>query len=456
MLRDGRFRVLAALVLVLSAASYAAGWKQYSDVQRQHLEAQAATRTQWLNQPAKNPHSAAHYGMYAFKPKSRLSLVDTGVDPYVGVAAWLEAHKQNEFRYRPAQDRTAVQRFGELTAAEGFLTILPLFIVLVSFTAFAGEREQGTLRQLLSLGVSSRALVVGKAIGTAAALALVVVPVTLLGVIALAYSTEFGGLREDLPRAALLTGAYLMYFASFVAVSLGVSAWARSSRSALVILLAFWFVNSLIVARAAADLAAWLHPAPSAIDFQQAMERDLSDPEEMRLRLERRRQELMQKYQVQSIDAVPINFSGISLQEGEERANGVFDRHYGRVFDIYQRQNRVVQWAGIAAPMLPMRSLSMALAGTDLAHHRGFVTAAEGYRRSIQRVMNDDIARNAKPGVAYTAGPDLWAAVPEFTYELPAAGWALEQTAPSVGLLFLWLAGSLWFAARATRQLSVD
>jgi ABC-2 type transport system permease protein len=456
MLRDGRFRSLAALVLVLSATSFAAGWKHYVDVQRQHAEAQAATRAQWLNQPAKNPHSAAHYGMYAFKPKSRLSLVDTGVDPYVGVAAWLEAHKQNEYRYRPAQDRTAVQRFGELTAADGFAVILPLFIVLVTFSTFAGEREQGTLRQLLSLGVTRRALVLGKALGTAAALALVVVPATLLGVIALAYSSEFGGLREDLPRATLLTGAYLLYFVSFVAVSLGVSARARSSRTALVVLLAFWFVNSLIVTRAAADLAAWLHPAPSAIEFQQAMAEDLADTTETRRRLDVRRQELMRQYNVQSMDAVPVNFSGISLQEGEEHGNEVFDRHYGRIFGVYAAQNRVVQWAGVAAPMLPMRSLSMALAGTDLAHHRDFVTAAEEYRRGIQRVLNGDIAQNSKPGIAYVAGPELWTTVPEFAYQLPDASWALSQTAPSILLMLAWFAGTLWFASRATRHLVVD
>jgi ABC-2 type transport system permease protein len=456
MLRDGRFRVLAALVLVLSAASFAAGWKHYIDVQRQHHEAQQATRAQWLNQPAKNPHSAAHYGMYAFKPKSRLSLVDTGVDPYVGVAAWLEAHKQNEFRYRPAQDRTAVQRFGELTAAEGFIVVLPLFIVLASFTAFAGEREQGTLRQLLSLGVTRRALVIGKAVGTATALALVVVPATLLGVVALAYSAEFGGLRADLPRATLLTGAYLLYFASFVAISLGISAWARSSRAALVVLLAFWFVNSLIVARAAADLAAWLYPTPSAVEFQTALEKDLSNPDEMRIRLERRRQELLRQYNAPSMDVVPINFSGVSLQEGEEHGNEVFDRHYGRLFDTYESQNRALQWSGLAAPMLPIRSLSMALAGADLAHHQDFVVAAESYRRDIQRSMNDDIARNARPGVAYVAGSELWATVPEFTYELPGTWWALQRTAPSLGLLLAWFAGALWFASRATRRIAAD
>ena len=99
MLRDGRFRVLAVVVLAISAASVAAGWRHYVDIQRQHAQAQQATRDQWLGQPPKNPHSAAHYGLYAFKPKTRLSMVDTGIDPYVGVAAWLEAHKQNEFRH---------------------------------------------------------------------------------------------------------------------------------------------------------------------------------------------------------------------------------------------------------------------------------------------------------------------------------------------------------------------
>jgi ABC-2 type transport system permease protein len=123
--QDGRFRLLASLVLTVAIISLAAGAKHYTEVQRQHDQAQKATRAQWLEQPARNPHSAAHYGVYAFKPKNRLSMVDTGIDPYVGVAAWLEAHQQNEFRYRPAQDRTAVLRFGELTAAEGMLVLMP-------------------------------------------------------------------------------------------------------------------------------------------------------------------------------------------------------------------------------------------------------------------------------------------------------------------------------------------
>ncbi len=141
-------------------------------------------------------------------------MVDTGIDPYVGVAAWLEAHKQNEFKYPRAQDRTALQRFGELTAAEGFLVLLPLFIVLVTFNAFSGEREQGTLRQLLIVGVRPRDLMAGKALGVAMALALVLVPATIVGVAGLMLTAEFGALADDAWRAVTLTAVYLTYFAA--------------------------------------------------------------------------------------------------------------------------------------------------------------------------------------------------------------------------------------------------
>lgn len=454
--RDGRFRVLAAVVLAISLASLAAGWKHYRDVEAQHEQARRATRAQWLAQPKKNPHSAAHYGVYAFKPKSRLSMIDTGIDPYVGVAAWLEAHKQNEFRYRPAQDRTALQRFGELTAAEGFLVLLPLFIVLVTFNAFAGEREQGTLRQLLSLGVRPRALLLGKALGIAGALALVLLPATVAGVIGLGLTSEFGALGGDLARAAVLTLVYLLYFATLVAIGLGVSLRVRTSRNALVVLLAFWFVNSLVASRAASDLAAALYPTPSAVAFQAALDRDLADQDDVQQRLQQRRDELMRRYNVTTIEAVPINFSGISLQEGEEHANEVFDQHFGRLFETYAQQNRAQEWAGLAAPFLPMRTLSMGLAGTDFAHHRAFVGAAESHRRMMQRVLNGDIAEHARPGEVYLAGEELWHRIPDFTYDAPGLAWALGQHAVSLGLIFGWLAAAVAFAATGARRATVE
>ena len=117
------------------------GLRHYQDLSAQHELAQNKVREQWLSQPEQNPHSGAHYGTYAFKPKTFLSSVDTGVEPYVGAAVWLEAHNQNQFQARPAEDATAVERFGQLTAAVVLQILLPLLSILVSFSVFAGERE---------------------------------------------------------------------------------------------------------------------------------------------------------------------------------------------------------------------------------------------------------------------------------------------------------------------------
>jgi ABC-2 type transport system permease protein len=106
MVRDGRLRAAGLIVLVLLSAALLLGWRNYRNIDAQHKSAQQATRQQWLGQGRKNPHSAAHYGVYAFKPKTPLSLVDPGTDPFTGVAVWLEAHKQNEFQYKPAKDAT--------------------------------------------------------------------------------------------------------------------------------------------------------------------------------------------------------------------------------------------------------------------------------------------------------------------------------------------------------------
>ncbi|MBO0726655.1 MAG: hypothetical protein J2P52_13715 [Blastocatellia bacterium] len=120
-LRDGRFRWAAAIVFVLLLASVVMGGKYYSDVKHQHDLARAETRDQWLRQPAKNPHSAAHYGIYAFKPKLAPSALDRGVDPFVSQSVWLEAHRQNEFRFRVAGD----VRYQGLDRETGLAIYLP-------------------------------------------------------------------------------------------------------------------------------------------------------------------------------------------------------------------------------------------------------------------------------------------------------------------------------------------
>lgn len=452
--RDGRFRLAAAVVFTLLAGALLLGWRQYSDLRAQHEFAQQATRQQWLGQGKKNPHSAAHYGVYAFKPKVPLSLVDRGTDPYTGQAVWLEAHKMNEFRYRAAQDATAVQRFGELTGATVLQLLIPLLIVLLTFNAFAGEREMGTLRQLLSLGVKPSTLAAGKALGIAGALAALLVPAAAIGAAALLLSSGATELGATVPRFAGMTLSYLLYFAAFLGISLAVSAWAKTSRAALLVLLGFWMFNGLVAPRAASDLAKSLYPTPSAFQFTKGIQDAMAEPDGSRDKALVAR--LLKEYKVEKVEDLPVNLAGIRLQDGEEHGNEIYDQAFGKLWDTYGRQESVHRWLGLAAPALAVRSASMAFAGTDFSQHSHFARAAEEYRRRIQRVMNDDIARNTpKEGGPYLAEAALWKKVPAFEYTAPDAGWVFSHQSLGLVILLAWCGVAAALAVWSARRVEV-
>jgi ABC-2 type transport system permease protein len=455
MWRDGRVRSAAIALLALLTGALLYGRAQTRALAAERTAAAQAARADWLAQPAKNPHSAAHYGIYAFKPRATLATLDDGVDPYAGMLTWLEAHKRNEFAYRPAQDATGAQRAGALTAATTLQLLVPLLIVVLAAGSFAGEREAGTLRQLLALGVPARTLGAGKALGTAAALGVVLVPAAVLGVLAI---VGLGGdVAHDLPRVAVLVGAYLLYFLAWLGVVLAISARAETTRVALAGALGVWMLTTVLAPRVVTELARALHPTPSAATFAAAMRTDLEkgfdghagQVEAMRA-FERR---VLAQYRVDSVSQLPVSFAGLALEEDERVSSVVYDRHHGRLWNGYAAQDRVRAWSALVAPVLAVRALSMGLAGTDVAHHRAFADSAEAYRRRLVGAMNRDMARNAV-GVdyEYEATPALWASIGAFDFEAPPLGATLAVHREALGLLGWWgLVGVLLVAGAAAR-----
>ena len=439
LVRDGRFRWAGGIVAALLIASLLAGWKHHLEVRAQHEEARRAERELWLNKGDMNPHSAAHYGAYAFKPRMPLAAVDRGIDPYVGVAAYLEAHKQNPWKFKPAEDATEVQRLGELTAAATLQMLVPLLIVLLTFSAMAGEREAGTLRQLLALGVPRRSLVAGKVLGTAVPLALLLGPATLVGVLAIALNRGSALLASG-ERLALMAVAYLLYFAFWLAVSLTVSARASSSRLALAVLIGFWFVTTLVAPRAVSDLARQAHPAPTAVDLAAAIDADQKKLPEWEGRVATIEARLLRQYGTATPAELPMNPQGVALEEGEADDTAIYDRHFGALMDIYERQNRFYQAGAAVSPLIAVQTLSMGLAGTDFAQHRHFSDAAERYRRELVSAMNSDVAAHQKlDDFGYKAGRSLWEKVPAFAYTAPGIRWVLSETALASLLLGAWV-----------------
>jgi ABC-2 type transport system permease protein len=107
LLRDGRFRLTGLVIFALLIVSFLVGWDYFQKTSSERAAVQETNYEQWLNQGKRNAHSATHYGLYAFKPLLPLAFADKGLDGYTGTAIFLESHKQNEAKLRPAKDAAA-------------------------------------------------------------------------------------------------------------------------------------------------------------------------------------------------------------------------------------------------------------------------------------------------------------------------------------------------------------
>lgn len=467
--RDGRFLWTSLIIVVLLLVSFAVGAQRYTEDRNLREAAAAEGRQQWLSQGNKGPHTAAHYGIYAFKPATPLALFDPGYNDYTGTIQYLEAHKENLASYKPAADSTALQRFGDLSGAMVLQMLVPLLIILLCFAMISGEREDGTWRQLLSIGVTRGALVAGKAGGVAMALGVVLVPALLLGGVIAGFMTGTNDPHDmiDFPsKILLLTVAYGFFFAIFVCLALTVSIVSRSSGAALTTLIGFWIVAGLLIPRLSTDLGKRLYPTPSAFAVAKEIEagrdrgphaHEPNHPNHIAFR-----NEVLAKYKVSTIEALPFNFIGLALQRDEENGFRVFDKAFGGVRRSYEMQDRIQQGFAILSPFVAIKSLSAALSGTDVAYSNDFSQAGEGYRRNMVRVLNDDLMKNAR-GMSnysaewgYKAGKGLWEKIPAFDFDAPPLGRIVGRSLVSIAILALWLFGSLALLLSVARRARID
>ncbi len=447
--RDGRLPWAGGAVVVLMLVALAVGFDRQRDARAEQTAGQALDYQDWLKQGYRHPHDAAHQGMHAFKPEAALAIVDPGINPYIGSTVWLQAHRQSEVQFRPAKDATGLQRFGDLSAAWVLQVLGPLLVIVLGFNAFASEREQGTLRQLLSLGISPLQLLAGKATALAACLAVLLVPAALVAAVAVTVGADPGRGLDALVRFAGLAAGYGVYLATFVFLTLGVSALAPTSRVAITVLMALWIGQAVMAPRVMSEVARVRYPTPTRLQFDQSLAADWKATSD---------RTWMKAFGTTDRwgPEVPLNKWGIALQLDDHANYGVYDRQFGRLWDSWERQQALQEWSGVALPLLAIRAFSMDFAGTDFAHHRDFTTAAEGHRRTIQDIVSRDLVEHADPlggqHFAYQAGPDFWARVPPFAYRAPGAGFAFRHAWRAALALLIAFAVAAAFAFVAAKR----
>jgi ABC-2 type transport system permease protein len=440
---DLRVKRIVAILYTLFVVALVSGITYYHENHQTQQNAQDASYQQWLNQGAKNPHGAAHYGFYAFKPTPATAILDKGVEGFLGQVVWLEAHNQNEVKQREANDAGTIVRFGTLSVGFLWQFLMPLAIILLGFNLFSKEREGGTLWLLLSSGSSMWSIINGKALALYQLVLKIVVPMMIIVSLSTWWLTGTNLFFSNIPTLIFTFIFYLLYFFLWVLGSLWVSTWAVNSGISLVTLLGFWVFGTFFIPRMSGSIAKSVYQSPSAFDFSQNVKLDgelgIDRKTTAQLRKKRLDDSLLRQYKVDSLTQLPVDYRGISLEAGEDYGKLIYEKNYGNLHEIYQKQDAIISFFNVLSPALAMRNLSAGLSGTDLNRHLDFTEKAEKHRLLIAKTMNVDIQTNAVGKKNYQNDVNLWKKVPPFQYEKPSVWWALQQQILSIVSIFLWI-----------------
>ena len=435
-----RVAVIAALLLVvLTCAALLVSVEQVNAASQERARFQNNADEQWKSQPDRHPHRVVHYGHYVFRPLTPLSFFDFGVAPYTGRTLFLEGHRQNSANFSDAGQSSLLLRFGQLTPAFVLQTLTPLLLVFLAYGSVARERERGQLRLMLSQGVPGAALIAGKLVSHGAVALLLASP-ALLALVAIAFSEPTLWMQAN-----MLAAGYGVYLLLWSAIAVLVSATMAQARDALLALVGFWIVAVVLLPRITPSVAELTVARPTRIETEVAIHQDLArlgdshnpdDPHYAQFR-----KQTLARYGVTRVEDLPVNYGGLVIEEGERLTSALFVREMESEFARQDAQASAVSVASALSPLIAVRRLSSALAGTDRESHQQFLLQGEAYRYAMVQALN----RLHVHEVRYQNDRDqrissaLWKDLPRFAYSPPSfASVTQTHVLPALVLLGAW------------------
>ncbi len=452
--------LITGLLLTISSVVVTAFKMHELDHARTAL--QSTSDSIFMEQPDRHPHRMVHYGHYAFRTPSPLSMLDPGVDAYTGNSIFLEGHRQNSAMFAEQKQGTGLTTLGKLSPAFVVQILAPMLLILVGYSAVSRERESQTLSFLLAQGTSQYAILGGKFIALFSVVCLIVLPFAL--------SALFSISQGESPLVVLsFIFAYLLYLSLWaLCVVLFSTVFSKNSES-FTALTFIWVFFCIAMPRIASSSASVLVPATGKIETDFAVIAELrklgdghnaNDPA-----FKQFRQSLLEKYNVDKVEDLPVNFRGMVARRSEAQMSQVLNRFAEDRMKTELEQTQVARAFGWLSPQIAIRTLSMLTAGTGIETHHRFIRETENLRLNFVQSLNevhikqlsykDDINRNkGKEGNRRArVSSENWQMIEGFEFDTDKPSTRLVRGAEPYLQLVIWVIVLLILIKVARRRL---
>jgi ABC-type transport system involved in multi-copper enzyme maturation permease subunit len=382
---------------------------------------------------------------------------------------------------QPSDTNSGTVLFGDIDFVFIVGTVLSILALIFSFSTITGEREQGTLRLMLSNPVSKGTVLVTKILGNFTVFLAPFIVSILVSLILLGLSSTFHLTSADiLIPLCLIIALSVVFLLSMFTLGTTVSIMARTSGTSMTAILFVWVVLILAVPAVSPLVAQAVHPIVSqnVIDTRTEMIRDSLGDE-----LDARKRELfaqiITRYGIDTTQITMNNFSDVlrpeAMKDFDSEVVPIEEEYRQRisseVAEIQSRHEIETHTQSAIAVMLSRLSpkscfmyIVSELAGTGKTEAKNFHTFAARFQDQVQQ----DVYRRYTPmmygipdGLAYMGMnkdddfDEKTAPVPQFSgYRHVSLETALEAEWVDIVLLLLYTL--LFFAAGFVQFIRYD
>lgn len=285
-------------------------------------------------------------------------------------SAW-EAKQSNDDMYRnPILNLYMTPDFAYIVNI-----ILSLLALLFAFDTISGEKEDGTLKLLLSYPVPKVSVLLGKWLGGFITLMGPFLLGVLFWMIIIVNSGEVSFHRENIVRFFTITGTSAVYIGLFFSLGIFVSCLNRRSNTSLLVCFFIWVIWIIVIPNAAPIAAKVVSPVPARREIEK-----LKDDVERKTERELKRAKQNTLYYSDESENIEEEIKA----KGEYEKNTIEDFYAKRI----KRQGRV---AGFLARLSPSGSYMFAVttaAGTGTEAYYSTFRAFEKFENDFQNLYS--------------------------------------------------------------------
>jgi ABC-2 type transport system permease protein len=360
-------------------------------------ERKAAEEDKPLAYPSWGPRHPAYVGIYRGQryaalppaPLASLAVGQTDIYPnHFKVSAGLK----ESFLIAQETESPFKLLAGQFDPAFVIIYFYPLLILALTFNLVAAEKEDGTLRMLLSNRVRLRNIVLGKVAARALIIFSSAILFTLAG-FALGGEAFEGG---AIPRLLLWVCAVTFYGAFWFALGVAANALGKSAATNALALAACYLAFVVVIPSLVNLGATTLYPVPSRIEFVNAMRAETQEANQRGSQLLARYFEDHPELAKPQDTTSPYSKTGeddfamLAMAKDEmvaRRMKPLLDRFDSQL----NYQNRLVNRFRYLSPAILMQSLLYDITGAGVDRYQYFLRQVDEYHQSWRRYFSPRI-----------------------------------------------------------------